>query len=199
MVWIGPDGRTWIFTAPRCSRRAPAANVNSCSCVRWVCSLSFVFPALRSLGEGGLPLLSANDLRPDPPVVPRFLRLEAARRRAVVVPDADRPQPAFHERRHEPVRALLPRRPGGPVEARGRHPEMHPRGRQAQRPRGRRFRHLPPHDVRDAGQLVLRRLLQAGLADLGLGAADQGLGHPAEAPLRHDLPARQVQGRSRRA
>ena len=30
--------------------------------------------------------------------------------------------------------------------------------------------------------------------DLGLGAAHQGLGHPAEAPLRHGLPARQGQG-----
>ncbi len=46
------------------------------------------------------------------------------------------------------------------------------------------------------GELVLRRLLQARVAHLGLGTADEGLGHPAEAPLRHGLLARQEQGRS---
>jgi alanyl-tRNA synthetase len=76
----------------------------------------------------------------------------------------DSPEPALHQRRHEPVRAHLPRPDAEvPVHARprGRHPEVHPRRRQAQRPRGRRARHLPPHVLRDARQLVLRRLLQA--------------------------------------
>src|SRR6188508_3020308 len=77
--------------------------------------------------EGGCPSLSlTHDLRRNPPVVPRFLCLEAARHRAVVVAHADCAQPAVHERRHEPVRALFPRRPGRPVETRGRHPEVHP-------------------------------------------------------------------------
>ena len=52
---------------------------------------------------------------------------------------------------------------------RRRHPEVHPRGRQAQRPRRRRPRHLPPHVLRDARQLVLRRLLQEGGHRLGVG------------------------------
>ena len=39
--------------------------------------------------------------------------------------------------------------------------EMHPRRRQAQRPRERRLHGAPPHVLRDAGQLQLRRLLQA--------------------------------------
>ena len=65
----------------------------------------------------------------------------------------------------------------GPGHPRRRHPEMHPRRRQAQRPRGRRLRHLPPHLLRDARQLVLRRLLQEGIARLGLGTAHRGLGH----------------------
>ena len=55
-------------------------------------------------------------------------------------------------------------------------PEVHPRQRQAQRP-GRR-RPSPYHHtlVRDAGQLVVRRLLQEGSHRLGLGAADRGVG-----------------------
>ena len=42
---------------------------------------------------------------------------------------------------------------------------MHPRRRQTQRPRRRRPRHLPPHLLRDARQLVLRRLLQKEAID----------------------------------
>ena len=38
---------------------------------------------------------------------------------------------------------------------------MRPRRRQAQRPRERRLHPPPPHVLRDAGQLLLRRLLQA--------------------------------------
>ena len=40
--------------------------------------------------------------------------------------------------------------------------EVHPRRRQAQRPRERRLHRAPPHLLRDAGQLQLRRLLQEG-------------------------------------
>ena len=56
-----------------------------------------------------------------------------------------------------------------PRSARRRHPEVHPRRRQAQRPRRRRAGHLPPHVLRDARQLVLRRLLQEGGDRLGVG------------------------------
>ena len=92
----------------------------------------------------------------------------------------DSPEPAVHQRRHEPVRADLPR-PARPRRLqvgrrhprqrhpRRRHPEVHPRRRQTQRPRRRRPRHLPPHLLRDAGELVLRRLLQAGGHRVGLG------------------------------
>ena len=52
---------------------------------------------------------------------------------------------------------------------RRRHPEMHPRRRQAQRPRRRRPRHLSPHLFRDARQLELRRLFQEGSHRLGVG------------------------------
>ena len=54
-------------------------------------------------------------------------------------------------------------------------PEVPARERQAQRPRRGRSRHLSPHLLRDARQLVVRRLLQARGDRLGLGAADRGL------------------------
>ena len=50
-----------------------------------------------------------------------------------------------------------------------RHPEMHPRRRQTQRPRRCRPRHLPPHVLRDAWQLELRRLFQEGIHWNGVG------------------------------
>ena len=62
------------------------------------------------------------------------------------------------------------------VQARGRHAEVHPRRRQAQRPRRRRQGHLSPHLLRDARQLALRRLLQEGSDRLGVGTADGGVG-----------------------
>jgi alanyl-tRNA synthetase len=48
-------------------------------------------------------------------------------------------------------------------------------GRQAQRPRQRRLHRAPPHVLRDAGQLQLRRLLQEGRDQLRVGAADRPL------------------------
>src|SRR5690606_32891582 len=145
-----------------------------------------------------------HDLRRDSPVLPRFLRPPTAHRRALRLVAAGLARTALHQRRHESLRALLPRRqttrrrqlgrrPARARYPRHRHPEMHPRRRQTQRPRGRRLRHLPPHPLRDARQLVLRRLLQKRVAHLGLGTADQSLGHPAEAPFRHRLFPRQIQ------
>jgi alanyl-tRNA synthetase len=50
---------------------------------------------------------------------------------------------------------------------------MRARRRQAQRPRERRLHRAPPHLLRDAGQLQLRRLLQARRHQVRLGAADR--------------------------
>jgi alanyl-tRNA synthetase len=50
---------------------------------------------------------------------------------------------------------------------------MRARRRQAQRPRERRLHRASPHLLRDAGQLQLRRLLQARRHQLRLGAADR--------------------------
>ena len=52
--------------------------------------------------------------------------------------------------------------------------EVHARLGQAQRPRERRPHRAPPHVLRDARELLLRRLLQARGDPLGLGARDAG-------------------------
>ena len=54
--------------------------------------------------------------------------------------------------------------------ARRHRPEVRPRGRQAQRSRERRAHRPAPHLLRDAGQLLLRRLLQGGCGGVLLGA-----------------------------
>ncbi len=96
-------------------------------------------------------------------------------------PAAGLAEPAVHQRGHEPVRALSSSAsepaPYSPA-ARGRHPEMHPRRRQAQRPRRCRPRHLPPHVLRDARELVVRRLLQEGSHRLGVGTGRRPLEIP---------------------
>jgi alanyl-tRNA synthetase len=55
------------------------------------------------------------------------------------------------------------------VQARDLQPEVHPHQRQAQRPRERGRHRAPPHLLRDARQLQLRRLLQGGRDRLRLG------------------------------
>ena len=67
---------------------------------------------------------------------------------------ARRPDAAVHQRRHEPVQAVFLGTEKPAVQAGGQHAEVHPRRRQAQRPRRRRQGHLPPHVLRDARQLV---------------------------------------------
>ena len=82
---------------------------------------------------------------------------------------------------------FFPRHGAGTVRpaARGRHAEVHPRGRQAQRPRRRGAGHLPPHVLRDARQLEFRRLLQEGGHCLGVGTPRRTLVLPAATALRH--------------
>ena len=69
-------------------------------------------------------------------------------------------------------------------------PALPARRRQAQRLRGGRPHHAPPHLLRDARQLELRRLLQARGDRMGQGAADRGLQDPVGAPRRDDLQGR---------
>ena len=72
----------------------------------------------------------------------------------------------------------------GEVEARRKLAEVHPRRRQAQRPGRRRQGHIPPHVLRDARQLVFRRLLQGRGDRLRVGAADRGVQAGREPHLR---------------
>ena len=89
---------------------------------------------------------------------------------------ARRPDAAVHQRGDEPVQAVFLGTEKRAVHAGGQHAEVHPRRRQAQRPRRRRQGHLPPHVLRDARQLELRRLLQEGGDRLGVGAAHRRSG-----------------------
>ena len=96
---------------------------------------------------------------------------------------AGRPDAAVHQRWDEPVQGRVPRHGHARLPARGGHAEVHPRVGQAQRPRGGRARHVPPHVLRDARELVVRRLLQGGGDRLGVGAPDEGLGAAEGAPV----------------
>ena len=82
------------------------------------------------------------------------VRLEPARPR-------QRPDAALHQRRDGPVQGRLPRPGQAPVQPRGHRAALRARRRQAQRPRERGLHRAPPHVLRDARQLQLRRLLQA--------------------------------------
>ncbi len=66
-----------------------------------------------------------------------------------------------------------------------RYPEVSARFGQAQRPGRGGPRHLPPYDVRDAGQLVLRRLLQEGGDRVGVGTAPRRLQTARRPDVRH--------------
>ena len=71
--------------------------------------------------------------------------------------------------------------------------EVHARQRQAQRPRQRRAVAPASHVLRDARQLLVRRLLQAGRDSVRLGAADERRG----ASIRRSAVPDDLQGRGR--
>ena len=102
-----------------------------------------------------------------------FLSPKATAACLVLAGPGQRPHPALHQRRHEPVQGRLPRRREPRLLPRHHLAEVRPRRRQAQRPRKRRLHPPPPHLLRDARQLQLRRLLQARRHRLRLGAAHQ--------------------------
>src|SRR5438876_999624 len=83
------------------------------------------------------------------------------RARGVVVARAGgRSDAALHERRHGAVQACLPRRGAARLRPGQQLAEVRAGGRQAQRPRERGADGAPPHVLRDARQLLVRRLLQ---------------------------------------
>ena len=88
-----------------------------------------------------------------------------------------RPDAPVHQRGHGAVQAHLPR-PGAAGLPPCHHvPEVRAGGRQAQRSRTGGPHHAAPHLLRDAGQLLLRRLLQARRD-----RASPGSSSPAEVP-----------------
>ena len=86
-----------------------------------------------------------------------------------------RPDPAVHQRRHGAVQEGLPGRRDPALHPGRQLPEVRPGRRQAQRP-GKRRPHRPaPYLLRDAGQLLLRRLFQGRGHRDGLGTSDRAL------------------------
>ena len=124
------------------------------------------------------------------PVVLRVQRLCSPAQRRAGAPLG--PLRALHAGRHEPVQGPLPRPLQTRLHAGHDLPEMPPHGRYRQRrPHG-----LPPYVLRNAGQLQLRRLLQARSDPLGLGVPDQQAvaGRRSRPALGHDLPRRRRSG-----
>ena len=111
------------------------------------------------------------------------------RAQLVARPDR-RPDAAVHQRRDEPVQGRLPGPGAARLHAGDDVAEVHARQRQAQRSRQRRAVAPAPHVLRDAGQLLVRRLLQGRRHPLRLDGADRGVG-PAQGPAaRLDLRRR---------
>mmetsp|Transcript_59426 Transcript_59426/g.140468 ORF Transcript_59426/g.140468 Transcript_59426/m.140468 type:complete len:307 (-) Transcript_59426:1470-2390(-) len=117
-----------------------------------------------------------NESRRDPPDLSEVLRIERPSDRRLQPGRAGRrSDAAVHERGHEPVQGRLPRLRQACLHPGHDQPEVHPCRRQAQRPGQRRLYRAPPHLLRNAGQLQLRRLLQEGRDHLRLGTADRSL------------------------
>ena len=126
----------------------------------------------------------------DPRHLPLLLRAAGAQDRALGLAGAlvARPLGAADHRRHAALQALLPRPRGAARPPPRRRAEMLPHDRH----RGGRQHRPPPHLLRDARQLELRRLLQGGVDPLGLGALDRrasawtrsGSGSPSSAATR---------------
>ena len=92
-------------------------------------------------------------------------------RSAPLVP-ADDPDAAVHQRGDEPVQGCVPWSRTTVLRPGHHRPEVHAGQREAQRPRQRRSLLASPYVLRDAGQLLVRRLLQAGCDPIRLDVAD---------------------------
>ena len=103
---------------------------------------------------------SGRDVRRDPRAVPVLLRGAWAPAPAVLPAGPGRRGPvgALHDRGHEPAQALLPGARAAAAPAADRLPEVLPHRRH----RGRRHDRAPPDVLRDARELLDRRLLQGG-------------------------------------
>ncbi len=139
---------------------------------------------------------------PDPRIVSlpaaeirrRFVEFFAERGHAAVPERQPRPgrgpDPALHQLGHGPVQGGLHRGGDALVHPRGGLPALPARRRQAQRLRGDRPVAAPPHALRDARELELRRLLQARGDPVRLGLPDPRPRHPRRPAGGHDLHRR---------
>ena len=151
-------------------------------------------PHLVESGSHGL----RDDIRRDPPQLHGLLRRARASRRALGLARAlgARPVGAAHDRRHAAVQAVLPGRGDAARAAPDVGAALLPRGRHR---RGRLDR-APPDVLPDDGQLLVRRLLQAGRGRDGLRALDGRLGARPRAHLGDGLRGRRpARARRRRA
>ena len=133
-------------------------------------------------------MASLNDIRA---ALSRLFRGERPpRRRFLAAGAAQRPDADVHQLGHGAVQERLHRARAPRLRPRHHQPEVRAGRRQAQRPRQRRLHRPAPHLLRDARQLLVRRLLQGASDPLRLGAADPRL-RPAQGQApRHRLPRR---------
>ena len=126
-----------------------------------------------------------------PPALSRLLRPPAAPHRGQLAAGArQRPDPAVHQRGHGPVQGRVPGAGPPQLQPGGERAALRPRRRQAQRPRERGLHRPPPHLLRDARQLQLRRLLQGRRHPLRLGLHHQRPEDPEGKALGHRLQGR---------
>ncbi len=118
----------------------------------------------------------------NPRVLPGLLRRPWPPHCPELAPGARRrPHAALHQCRDEPVQGRVPGPRAARLPACDHRPEVHARERQAQRSRQCRTFAPAPHVLRDAGQLLVRRLLQARRDRDGLDAADRRSGGSIQA------------------
>ena len=151
-------------------------------------------PHLVESGSRGL----RDVFRRDPPQLHGLLRRARACCRALGVARAlgARPVRAAHDRRYAAVQAVLPGRGETARASSDVHPALLPRGRH----RRGRLDGPSPHVLPDDGQLLVRRLLQAGRGGDGLRALDGRMGARPRAHLGDRLRGRRpARARRRRA
>ena len=123
--------------------------------------------------------------------VPGILSRPESHHRALELARArQRPDAAVHQRRHGAVQGRVPRQGAARLPARRFQPALRARRGQAQRSGERGLHRAPPHLLRDARQLLLRRLLQARSHPFRLGLPHLHARPGSAAPVVHGLPRR---------